>query len=206
MRIKILLPLLFSACAGCGTPVLYEEPKDTSASSIHIETHTPSEIYNAHVYLTTNHSPKPIFLGYLNSGVFGTVKGRNYLDTKILSGDQVTVSIYSAIQNDIGVLDVLFESTSCFLKTVRYCEVSATFTPMPFEKYTIKQDASGLPCQISISQNKSDSTLPVPKVIFAQKIFDEYSKEVLESESPSTSCVFEKNKSLDRMPEQKQEI
>jgi hypothetical protein len=139
--------------------------------------------------------------------VFGTAQGRKYLDTKILSDDQVADTIYSAIQNDIGLLDVLFESKSCFLKkTVRYCEARAIFTPMPFESYTITQDASGLPCKISISQNKDGSTSPVSKIIFAHTIFAEYNKEISEPESPSTSCVFEKNKSLNRIPEQKQEI
>jgi hypothetical protein len=119
MHMRIFLPLLFTACAGCGIPVLYEETKSPSASSLHIETHTTLEVYNSRVFLTTNNSLQPIFLGYLNSVVFGTAQGRKYLDTKILSDDQVADTIYSAIQNDIGVLDVLFESKSCFLKKNR---------------------------------------------------------------------------------------
>lgn len=207
MHMRIFLPLLFTACAGCGIPVLYEETKSPSASSLHIETHTTLEVYNSRVFLTTNNSLQPIFLGHLNSVVFGTAQGRKYLDTKIFPMIKLQTPYILQYKMISAYWMCFLKANHAFWKkTVRYCEARAIFTPMPFESYTITQDASGLPCKISISQNKDGSTSPVSKIIFAHTIFAEYNKEISEPESPSTSCVFEKNKSLNRIPEQKQEI
>lgn len=187
-----------SILAGCGTQSQYTAPQDPSAASLHIETSSNPELYNSRVHFRTKNAAMPIFVGYINSAVIGTERGRNYLDTKVAPDSEMTASIYSAVDNDIGVTDILLETVPCFLRTVRFCEVSVTFTPKPLEQYIISQNADGLPCKISIYRKKDGALLPIVKAHYSHVIFNEHNQQVSEQEPQSNVCFFEKNKSLER--------
>lgn len=198
MKSKLITVFILSALVGCGTQSQYTAPQELSSALLHIETSSNPEPYNSRVNITTKGTGKPVFIGYLNSAVIGTDRGRNYLNTKVSPNNEVKISIYSAINNDIGVADILLETLPCFLRAVRFCEVGVTFIPMPSEEYIISQNADGLPCQVSMRNKKGGILQPVAKAVFSHAVFDQNNQQVPEDEPPSSACVFDKNKSSNR--------
>jgi hypothetical protein len=157
MQIPANTMIVVTTCllTSCVISSNYTPPTAGPLASIRFET-TERRVVNTQIRLYQNDEcEQTALIGTLNSRNVG-YRYSHSLETSLPAGQPLTISIFSALHRDVGVLDLMTQSPQTITSGLGYCETFIRFQPENGMHYQVIHNAHYRGCDMDIYKTEEN--------------------------------------------------